>query len=69
VRGTVRFGGRGPFPTVDEYLDAGVAVVRVFDPERREIAIHSRDGTTVMRTDRDTLTAEGQTPDFAVPAA
>ncbi len=52
---------------VAEYLDAGVQVVVVLDPERRMIHVFTDDEPTRILTDRDELTIPGLLGDFRVP--
>ena len=52
---------------VTEYLDAGVLVVAVLDPERRKIHNFEGDEPTCILTDQDELTLPGVLGEFRVP--
>ena len=54
---------------VAEYLDAGVRVVVVLDPERRMIHVFTDDEPTRILTDRDELTIPGLLGNFRFPGA
>lgn len=51
---------------VGEYLDAGVKVVCVFDPERQTVSVHPKDETARVLTVADELTLPEVFPDFRV---
>jgi Uma2 family endonuclease len=48
------------------WLDAGVRLVWVVDPENRTVTVHRPGGTTVLRG-RDQLSGEDVLPGFALP--
>lgn len=50
------------------WLDAGVGLVWVVYPARREIVIHRTDSATTL-AETDTLTGEDVVPGFALPVA
>lgn len=54
---------------VDEYLEAGVRLVWVVDPETRKVAVDRPDGSTTTLREQDILTGEDVIPEFACSAA
>jgi Uma2 family endonuclease len=52
---------------IDAYLDAGVALVWIFDPRRRTITIHRPDGEPELVNVQQELSGEPQLPGFRVP--
>lgn len=52
---------------VGEYLNGGVKVVCVVDPERRIVTVHTQDEFARVLTDADELTLPEVFPDFRVP--
>ncbi len=54
---------------VQEWLEAGVLVVWVADPERRVIEVYRADGTKQTLTVQDTLTGEPVLPGFQLPVS
>jgi hypothetical protein len=50
------------------WLDAGVRLVWVVYPARREIVVHVPDGATTL-SDSETLGGEDVVPGFALPVA
>ena len=50
-----------------EYLDAGVALVWVIDPEARTVHIHRRDGSVGWLREEDELSGEDVVPGFRCP--
>jgi Uma2 family endonuclease len=52
-----------------EWLDAGVKVVWVINPETRTVRVHRHDGGYAFLRDTETLTAPDVLPGFAVPVA
>ncbi len=54
---------------VQEWLEAGVQLVWVADPEQRTITVYRADGTTETLTENDTLTGEPVLPGFQLPVS
>lgn len=54
---------------VEEYLDAGVVVVWVLDPDRQTVVVHRSGIVPLTLTTSDVLTADGLIPNFAVPVS
>jgi Uma2 family endonuclease len=54
---------------IDDYLDAGVALVWVIDPYRRTVAVYRPGAEPELVNARQALTAEPHLPGFSVPAA
>lgn len=52
---------------VVEYLDAGVSLIWVIDPEARTVRVHRRDGTMSWLREADELSGEGVVPGFRCP--
>lgn len=60
-------------PSIQEkvslYLTAGVRLIWVIDPSRREVRIHRPDGSEDRRTEQDALDGENVLPGFTVGVA
>jgi Uma2 family endonuclease len=54
---------------VEEYLEAGTALVWVIYPEARVVQVHRREGTEERLREGDTLHGEDVLPGFACPVA
>ncbi len=54
---------------VVEYLDAGVPLIWVIDPEQRTVRIHRRDGSVSWLREKDELSGEDIMPEFRCPVA
>lgn len=54
---------------VVEYLDAGVPLIWVIDPEQRTVRIHRRDGSVSWLREKDELSGEDVVPGFRCPVA
>jgi hypothetical protein len=54
---------------VAEYLAAGVRLVWVVDPQRRQVHRYREDGTAEVLQESDTLDGEGVVPGFRLPVA
>jgi len=52
---------------VDEWLNAGVSVVWVVDPQRRIVEVYQTGKPLQVLQEGDTLTAEQVLPDFQLP--
>jgi Uma2 family endonuclease len=52
-----------------EYLDAGVLLIWVIDPESRTVRIHRRDGSVVWLRETDELSGEDVVPGFRCPVS
>lgn len=51
---------------IEEYLQAGVPLVWILNPETRTVTIHRQDGSTARLHETDTLEGEAVLPGFAV---
>jgi Uma2 family endonuclease len=54
---------------VDEYLEAGVTLVWVIDPEARSVHVYRRGGTVSLLREGDELSGEDIIPGFRSPVA
>lgn len=54
---------------VIEYLDAGVSLIWIVDPESRTVRIHRRDGSVAWLRQRDELSGEDVVPGFRCPVS
>ncbi|MGD9856331.1 MAG: Uma2 family endonuclease [Planctomycetaceae bacterium] len=54
---------------VDQYLDAGVQLVWVIDPETRKVSVWRQDGSTAVLRASQTLCGEDVVPDFTCSVA
>jgi Uma2 family endonuclease len=54
---------------VEEYLQAGVLLVWVIDPEARSVHVYRRDGTVSLIRETDDLSGEDVVPGFRCPLA
>ncbi len=54
---------------IQEWLEAGVQVVWVADPEQRTITVYRADGSIETLTENDTLTGEPVLPGFRLPVS
>lgn len=53
----------------EQWLDAGVKLVWIVQPETKTFRVHNADGGYAFLKQADTLTAEGVLPGFSVPVA
>lgn len=54
---------------LDEYLEAGVPMVWIVNPDRRTIRVYRNDGTTKLFRDRDVIENERLLPEFRMAVA
>ena len=54
---------------VAEYLDAGVRLVWVVDPQNRSVSIHGPGGSVRELSESDTLAGDDVLPGFRLPLA
>ena len=60
-------------PSVEEktslYVDAGVRLIWIVDPERRTVRVHRKDGTEDRLSEEDVIDGEDVLPGFRLPVA
>ena len=54
---------------LEQWLDAGVKIVWIVQPETKTVRVHRADGGYAFLKEADTLTAEGVLPGFSIPVA
>ena len=54
---------------VSLYLETGVRMITVVDPERRTVPIYRLDGRELLLSENDTLHGEDVLPGFRLPVA